>query len=283
MTSLDRFDQKWQLPDVSDGESPVFLLAAGWRSGSTLLQRLVCSSGEVLVWGEPYGRAGLIPALARSALALREDWPGQGHFAAESLYQDLSKAWIANLYPPAEALKRSFKAQLDTLLGEPARQRGYARFGLKEVRLHAVDARFLRWIYPGARFVFLVRNPWDAWASAKGATWFLRWPDRKVADATAFAKHWRWLMEGFAQWGDPSAMLIRYEDLTASGVDLQPLARHLGVTALDPAAFSAKPRGMSRPPLALDSGEIATIAHITGELSQALDYPGPSPRTALAS
>lgn len=259
----------------------MFLLAAGWRSGSTLLQRLVCSSGEVLCWGEPYGRSGLIPGLARAALALREDWPSAGHFAPEHLYQDLSKEWIANLYPPAEALKRSFKAQLDTLLGEPARERGYARFGLKEVRLHAVDARFLQWVYPAARFVFLVRNPWDAWASAKGATWFLRWPDRKISDATSFAKHWHWLMEGFVGWNDPSAMLIRYEDLTSPGVDLGPLAQHLGVTRMDPGAFQARPRGMSRPPLTLDSGEIATIAHVTGELSQALDYAGPTRRSAL--
>ncbi len=283
MTPLERFDARWDLPDVSDGASPVFLLAAGWRSGSTLLQRLVCSSGEVLVWGEPYGRSGLIPGLARAALALRDDWPGSGHFAPEQLYQDLSKTWIANLYPPAEALKRSFKAQLDTLLGEPARQRGYPRFGLKEVRLHAVDARFLQWIYPQARFVFLVRNPWDAWASAKGASWFLRWPDRKVADALSFAKHWRWLMEGFAQWKESSAMLIRYEDLSAPGVDLKPLAQHLGVTALDPTVFQARPRGMSRPPLKLDGGEIATIAQVTAELATALDYRGPTPRSALAS
>ena len=282
MTNLEKFDQRWQLPDVSDGAAPVFVLAAGWRSGSTLLQRLICSSGEVLLWGEPYGRSGLIPGLARAALALREDWPGPAHFAGEHLYTELSKHWIANLYPPAEALKRSFAVQLDTLLGEPARARGYTRFGLKEVRLHAVDARFLSWVLPQARFVFLVRNPWDAWASAKGGTWFLRWPDRPIADAVAFAKHWRWLMEGFAQWQAPNAMLIRYEDLITPGVDLGPLARHVGVTALDPTVFQQRHRGMSRPPLPLDGGEIATIAQVTGELTQALGYTGPTVQGALA-
>jgi hypothetical protein len=283
MNNLEQFDQRWSLPDVSGGQSPIFVLAAGWRSGSTLLQRLICSTGEVLLWGEPYGRSGLLPAMARSALALRGDWPGPGHFAPETLYSELSRHWIANLYPPAEALKRGFAAQLDALLGVPARQRGYTRFGLKEVRLHAIDAQFLNWIYPQARFVFLVRNPWDAWASAKGGTWFVRWPDRRIQDAAGFAKHWDWLAKGFLSWKLPNAMLIRYEDLTGAGVDFNALSRHLGVSDLDLSVLKTRLRGMTRPPLALDAGEIGVIARITGEQSRALHYNGPTMRGALAS
>ncbi len=283
MTHLQRFDARWNLPDVSEGHRPVFLLAAGWRSGSTLLQRLVCSSGEVVLWGEPYGRSGLIPALARAALALREDWPGAGHFAGDQVYSELSEHWIANLYPPAEALKRSFAAQLDALLGAPARQQGFARFGLKEVRLHAVDARFLQWVYPRARFLFLVRNPWDAWASAKGATWYLRWPDKKVDDAVSFARHWRWLTEGFGGWQGTGAMLLRYEDLTSSQASLGPIRDHLGLQGLDKEVMAKRMRGMSKPPIPLDGGEIATIAQVAGEVASLLGYHGPSPRRAMAS
>ncbi len=283
MTTLEKFNLRWQLPDVSDGESPIFALAAGWRSGSTLLQRLICSSGEVLLWGEPYGRAGIIPSMTRSSMALREDWPTGGHFGNDETYKALSQNWIANLYPPVEALKHSFAAQLDALLAEPARQRGFERFGLKEVRFHALDARFLNWIYPQARFVFMVRNPWDAWASAKGATWYLQWPDRKIDDAAAYARHWRWLVDSFLEWQSPNAMFIRYEDLTSPGIDLSPLVEHLGLEKVDSSVFDNRQRGMSRPPQSLDSGEIATIAQITGELCEALEYLGPTAKGALAS
>src|SRR5258708_2685540 len=38
-----------------DDECPIFLLATGWRSGSTLLQRIVSTDPNVLLWGEPLG------------------------------------------------------------------------------------------------------------------------------------------------------------------------------------------------------------------------------------
>ena len=68
-------EARWDLQGLSEAldsdapeNRPVFVLAAGWRSGSTLLQRLVMSSGETLVWGEPYDRACYVQDLARSLL-----------------------------------------------------------------------------------------------------------------------------------------------------------------------------------------------------------------------
>ena len=132
------FDNAWtrfnDLHDLapSSEESPVFLLAAGWRSGSTLLQRIIASSGDVLMWGEPYGRAGLIPGMTRSAMALRTDqgetWPMPQVFAPD-VVGDVSESWIANFYPPPDALKRSMHAQLDALLSQPARDQPLASSG----------------------------------------------------------------------------------------------------------------------------------------------------------
>ena len=39
--------------DGDDVDEPVFLFSAGWRSGSTLLQRLIMSDASIFVWGEP--------------------------------------------------------------------------------------------------------------------------------------------------------------------------------------------------------------------------------------
>ena len=47
-----------------DAAAPIFLLSAGWRSGSTLLQRLIMSDKHVLIWGEPYDECGAIQAMA---------------------------------------------------------------------------------------------------------------------------------------------------------------------------------------------------------------------------
>lgn len=277
-----RFDERHDLNAGSD-ESPIFLLAAGWRSGSTLLQRIIASSGEVLMWGEPYGRASIIPGLTRSAMALRPErpeegyagWPHSGHFAPHQLADKPEDHWIANHFPPAQAFKQGFQAHLDALFSEPAKAQGAARWGLKEVRLHGMDGQFLNWVYPKARFVFLLRNPWDAWASAKGATWWLRWPDRKVETAPEFAHHWRRLAQSFLEWPADNGLLVRYEDLVRDSFDLAQISDHCGLTQVQDVR-SEVIRGMARPPSALSSFEVAQIDRVCGELARACCYDGPT-------
>ena len=272
-----RFNDLHQLAPSSE-EAPVFLLAAGWRSGSTLLQRIVASSGDVLMWGEPYGRSGLIPSMTRTAMSLRTDrgetWPAPQVFAPD-VVGDVSESWIANFYPPPDALKRSMHAQLDALLSQPARDRGFARWGLKEVRLHGMDAQLLAWLYPNARFLFQFRNPWDAWASAKGGRWWLRWPDRKVETAAEFANHWRRLVQSFLEWPSNNGMLVRYEDLIQPTFDLEQIREHCGLSGVRDVRATVV-RGMSRPPMPLTELEVAQIARGCGELASSCGYDGPS-------
>jgi ABC-type uncharacterized transport system YnjBCD ATPase subunit len=35
-------------------DAPIFLLATGWRAGSTLLQRMLVTDPRVILWGEPF-------------------------------------------------------------------------------------------------------------------------------------------------------------------------------------------------------------------------------------
>ncbi len=51
-----------------DDESPIFIFSSGWRAGSTYLQRLVMSSGKVLIWGEPFDKSDLIQSLSTSMI-----------------------------------------------------------------------------------------------------------------------------------------------------------------------------------------------------------------------
>ncbi len=275
--SWQRFADRWGLEPRPVGSKPVFLLASGWRCGSTLLQRLVCSSGELIMWGEPYGRANIVPALTRAAMVLREDWPGPGHFPGDQVFAAPGDHWIANLYPPPAAMVQGFAAMLDAWLAEPARARGFARFGMKEVRLRAMDAGFLEWLYPDARFLFLTRNPWDAWSSCKGGTWFIQWPNRKVTTAHEFAALWRGIVESYTRWPSDNAMLVRYEDLKKPSFDLEQIREHCELDRLDPSPRDKVIRGMAKPPIPLDPLEVQQIRQVAGELAQAFGYTGPSP------
>src|SRR5688572_16478810 len=64
-----------KLQEPADG--PVFILSSGWRTGSTLVQRLVMSSNTILVWGEPYAHCGHIRRLASALQAFTPEFPAE--------------------------------------------------------------------------------------------------------------------------------------------------------------------------------------------------------------
>lgn len=227
---------------TNDPEAPIFLLSAGWRSGSTLLQRLIMSDSRVLIWGEPYDECGLIQALAGSMKAFRPGWPPQEYFYDGTPPDQLSGEWIANLFPSLEDWRTSQRALFDAMFSDPAKRAGAARWGIKEVRLDAAHCTYLRWLYPKARFVLLYRNPLEAYRSycRYGRSWYDTFPDRPVFTPTAFGAHWRALMEGFLRDAKAlDALLIRYEDLVSGRTPLDELERYLDID-IDRSVLKAK-------------------------------------------
>lgn len=216
----------------SDTAAPIFLLSAGWRSGSTLLQRLIMSDKSVLIWGEPYDECGQIQAMADTLKAFRPDWPPTEYYYDGTPPGQLTGSWVANLFPAPDALWQAHRAFHDTLFDAPATQSGAARWGIKEVRLGIDHARYLRWLYPKARFVLLYRNPLEAYRSycRYGRSWYDTFPDRPVFTPTAFGAHWRRLIEGYLEGAESiGAMLLRYEDLIGPTPPLAALDAHLGI------------------------------------------------------
>lgn len=209
---------------------PVFLLSAGWRSGSTLLQRLIMSDRRSLIWGEPFGDHLPITRLAQMIEPFAQPSAHPRHALAR-FEGDLTRGWIANLNPGVAALRRAHRAWWETLFAAPARERGYARWGCKWVRLSAHHGHYLRWLYPACRLVFLVRHPLHALRSyqGQGETWYLARPDLPVRSPREFLAHWGALADSFlSQREDLGALLLRYEDVLAGRQSLQRLSRHLG-------------------------------------------------------
>ncbi|WP_051338821.1 sulfotransferase family protein [Sulfuricella denitrificans] len=228
--------------DINDDEEPVFLLSAGWRSGSTLLQRLIMSDSQVLIWGEPYDECGMIQALAESMKAFRPDWPPAEYYYDGTPPADLSGNWVANLFPSLEDLRKGHRAFFDTLFSEPAKRGGAARWGIKEVRLGSEHALYLRWLYPKAKILFLYRNPLDAYRSYAryGRSWYDIFPNRPMFTPTAFGTHWRQLMEGYLRDARKlDALLVRYEDLIGNRPPLEEIESYLGIR-IDRSVLGAK-------------------------------------------
>ncbi len=247
---------------AADEEHPIFLLSAGWRSGSTLLQRLLMSGTDTLIWGEPYDECGMIQALANSLRAFRPDWPPPDYYYDGTPPGHLTGSWIANLFPALEDLRAGHRALFERTFAAPARQAGAKRWGLKEVRLTADHAAYLRWLFPRARFLFLYRNPLDAYRSYNryGRNWYDTFPDRPVFTPKAFGQHWQSLVEGYLQNAESlDALLIRYEDISGQSDAIERIEAYLGMK-LDRSTLRQK-IGSSD-----DNGRIARISIVEHRL-----------------
>jgi hypothetical protein len=244
-----------------EDSSPLFVLATGWRTGSTLLQRILMTDPRLMLWGEPLGRFGLLTRFSEAVCGVQPGWPPDEFWVDQRPPEDLPTRWIANLFPPGEDFRASLRALFDRWLGEPARLRGYTRWGFKEVRLGAAEGVLLRWLYPSARFVVVSRDPVEAYRSVKGSardwTLYARWPDRRVDCLVSFARHWDSLA---SSWSDAppnlAPFVFRYEDLIAGG-DFAPLANGLGLR-LDPARALEARVG--------ETGHLAEVSRLEGLL-----------------
>lgn len=235
--ALHNIERRWPVPADAVDDRPVFLLSAGWRTGSTLLQRLVMSGNEVLMWGEPYPHSDYIRKLAQSLSVFRLDEPPDQFFIkspSETMVGSIPvDEWIACLYPNPADLVRAHRAFFRALYAAPALERGYRRWGLKEVVLTTDHALYLKWLFPDARFLFLFRDPYAAYRSYRTfGDWYYRWPTEPVFTAAKFGWVWRTLTEAFVNgYAETGGMLVKYEDLVSGGVPLQRLSDYLGTQA----------------------------------------------------
>jgi hypothetical protein len=239
-------------PDAKqETEAPIFLLSTGWRAGSTLLQRILVTDPRLLLWGEPLGEMTIVSRIAETvskSISARnlQLWKDQH----DPNSPKLSTSWVANLYPAGSDFRSGLRSLFDQWLREPARGRGFGRWGFKDVRLGATEACLLYWLYPNAKFVIITRDPYDSYRSLADAGWgavYYRYPDVRVDSAAAFARHWNRLAVHWAQLppGFPSVH-IKYEDLISGKVDFRELERWLGLEIREGVALKAPVGGTAR-------------------------------------
>ncbi len=229
--ALQIISSRW--PDVKSQEQsqPIFILSAGWRAGSTLLQRIIMSKANIIIWGEPYSHTGLIKNMARPITAFTAKWPRDDWFVEQFNRSELPQTWVANLYPSVKALLNAQIGFFKILFQEPAEQLGFSQWGIKDVRLTIDDAFFLQWLFPRAKFLFLYRNPYDCYRSYRFyGYWYKQWPDKPTFTPRAFGEHWKSLLAGFLSgYQRLGGKLIKYEDLCTGKVSLDDLESYLEI------------------------------------------------------
>jgi len=259
----------------SDPEAPIFLLSTAMRSGSTLLQRILVTDPRLLLWGEPFSEMDLMPRIAEMLSHSISPWNLSLSENINLTSPSIATSWIADLYPPGENFRLALRGFFDRWLGEPARQTGFARWGLKEVRLGATEATLLRWLYPRAKFLILSRHPYDCYRSLADSGWraVYHWPSENCIDsAAAFAGLWNRLALSWSELpaGFPS-FHIKYEDLINGKVDFRKLESWLGIEIRENVALSVKVGGTAKR-ARLSWYERAIIAREAAAGMQALGY-----------
>ncbi len=214
---------------VSDPERPIFILGCSWRCGSTLLQRYVNSTKAAFVWGE---NLALTAAVGRLLDPVRA-WGELSREQAETFRVEAHGAWIANLNPcPEQATRRVVRAALAALYGPPTAAMGLDRWGFKEVRHGAEEARLLLAAFPHARIIFVVRRVQDVLASNLSTGWI-----DQVGGADGVLRQWIGACASMARIDDRRILTLRYEDLCADRAAVTArLADHLEI---DPSSFQA--------------------------------------------
>jgi hypothetical protein len=135
LAALDSSSQR--IEAANDSEAPIFLLANGWRTGSTLLQRILVTDQRLLLWGEPFGEMTMISALAEILTRLstfpdlKKYCAGDDLISSSETSAAMAKSWIATLYPTGADLRAAVRSLLSESLGRPATERGFSRWGLQ--------------------------------------------------------------------------------------------------------------------------------------------------------
>jgi Sulfotransferase family len=191
--------------------APLLILAAGQRCGSTLVQRLLSSHPEVLIWGEHAGQLRELLAVGEhlSGWSAEHGEPGRLGYARSG-----HQSFMANLTPESVHIDDAVRAFLEVLFAKPAADAGRPVWGFKEVRYGFAEAAAVQKLFPDCRVVHIVRNPRDILRSLE--VWERgEWPrsDTELAIED-------WVRVGASFWA-PEAELpawvlrMRYEDLIA--------------------------------------------------------------------
>lgn len=159
---------------MNHNSCPVFIYSVGGRTGSTALQRLLNSSGQICIYGESQGFIDQYLLLLASLLKMD----------SQSLQQlrrrDLDRLKLAivrnkhsEFYANANYDLRSIIQELTSLLKTTYRPLVGNRFGFKEINVVNGEVLYmLKSIFCDCYFIFIYRKPIPQFVSVKASGYF---------------------------------------------------------------------------------------------------------------
>ena len=148
----------------------IFIWAPTQRCGTGLLQRLVTSSKEVIVFGEDKFLTDQLPKLMIEHAELDNDIKKSTSKLASGDYEGWFPAALPFYEDYIEALGGSFNLMADAYLSS-AKKLGFQNWGSKLPYVSTSQLNALNTLLPQSRHIFLYRNLVDVMKSMKARRW----------------------------------------------------------------------------------------------------------------
>jgi hypothetical protein len=220
---------------------PVFVIGPTTRCGTSLLQRLLNSTGKIVVYGENFALLQTFPDIIRNyqreadakrkVIAMARDLlvKEKQDFEASSLFPDFDH-YLRALIGSFRFLLRSYRDDAAAL--------GFERWGIKHQIRNQTSFAILPRLLPDARYVMIYRDLLPVARSAKA-----RWPGdfRGPQDWRRFARNWADNIRTMQRLSGDAFLLFKYEDFTADPEPhLQRLERFVEIEGIDRAVMGRR-------------------------------------------
>lgn len=195
---------------VAGNIKPIFVLAPVARCGTTFLQRLINTTGQMVVFGENEDITRRLPAcieFACSKAGMKEDLSAFG-----DLGRMMADEWTAGLFPGRGDgyLDLSLRNFYDAVRHYQATADRLGRaWGVKEP--HSGQLGMLRTLLPHARFICIYRDLFDIARSYKARGWV-----KAPYDVIKLAHEWQDGIRRMFSVGRTRVLIVSYEDLVAN-------------------------------------------------------------------
>jgi hypothetical protein len=223
-----------------DASAPLLLTSPSVRSGTTLLQRLLCSSANALVYGEEVGKdlALQLQVLSSRRLVYAHSRQRFAHSLSRVLAGDTDD-WLIDLMPDLDAylgaLDAGAFAGLDSCR-QHAQAAGRSVWGFKYPGWPPPLMRLLHAGQPGTRVLYLRRNLADTARSAKA------WDGLAEADVEPFCQQWLEHLRFMHAWRQQAPVLMLDFDTLVQRPEqaIAELGAFIPVSGMDPAVLTRR-------------------------------------------
>jgi len=198
-----------------ESSAPVVIVAPTQRCGSSLLQRLLNSTGKIIVYGENFY---LLQNLPNMLLELHQNAEERTKIVSNTLDLFLNTDFdfeASSLFPDYIDYLQSTRAGFHNIIsyyGAHAKEHGFERWGIKHQIRQYDGFRFVLGLLPHARYIFIYRDLLDVARSAKS-----RWPKRfsQLDEYRRLGQLWQKNLRSILDLRGDNFLTFRYETLIA--------------------------------------------------------------------